>query len=84
MHQSSQSHAANAISKCYCRVLFRAMLSLAAFDNINGSASADSIMVWDAEEKHAKKERMRDITVMNIYDIKMKRHEFGHFALFFA
>ena len=46
---------ANAISKRYCRALSGAMLSFAAFDNINGSASADSIMVWAAEEDKAKR-----------------------------
>jgi len=29
------------------------MLSLAAFNNINGSARADSIAVWEAEEEKA-------------------------------
>ncbi len=57
------------------------MLSSAAFDNIDGSASADSIRAWAAEEEHAKKERIHDITVMDIYDIKMERHEFNHSTL---
>jgi hypothetical protein len=60
------------------------MLSSAAFDNINGSASTNSIRAWAAEEEHAKKERARDVTVMDIYDIKMKRREFNHFASSFA
>jgi hypothetical protein len=54
------------------------MLSSAAFDNIDRSASADSIMVWAAEEERAKTERIRDVTVMDIYDIKMERREFNH------
>jgi hypothetical protein len=57
------------------------MLSSAAFDNIDRSASADSIRVWAAEEERAKMERIRDVTVMDIYDIKMKRREFDHSAL---
>ena len=71
-HQSSQSHIANAISKHYHRALSGVTLSSAAFDNINRSASTDSIMVWAAEEEHAKKECLHDVTVMNIHDIKMK------------
>ena len=54
------------------------MLSSAAFDNIDGSASTDSIRNWVAEEEHAKREHICDVTVMDIYDIKMERHEFGH------
>lgn len=57
------------------------MLSSAAFDNINRSASTDSIRVWTAEEERAKRERMRDITVMDIYDIKMERREFNRSTL---
>jgi hypothetical protein len=57
------------------------MLSSAAFDNIDQSASADSISVWTSEEEHARKERIRDITVMDIYDIKMERREFDLPAL---
>jgi hypothetical protein len=58
------------------------MLSSVAFDNIDGSASADSVRIWTAEEEHAKRERVRDVTAMDIYDIKMKRREFDHSALF--
>ena len=57
------------------------MLSSAAFDDIDRSASADSVRVWAAEEERAKRERIRDVTVMDIYDIKMKRREFHHSAL---
>jgi hypothetical protein len=57
------------------------MLSSAAFDNIENSASEDSTQVWAAEEEHAQKERVHDVTVMDIYDIKMKRREFDHPAL---
>ena len=77
----TEIHAANAISKRYCKALSGATLSSVAFDNIDRSASADSIRVWAAEEERAKRERMRDITVMDIYDIKMERREFDHFAL---
>ena len=57
------------------------MLSLAAFNNIDRSASVDSIMIWAAEEEHAKTEHICDITVMDIYDIKMERCEFDHSTL---
>jgi hypothetical protein len=59
------------------------MLSSAAFDNIDSSASADSIRAWAAEEEHAKRERARNVAVMDIYDIKMERREFYHSALVF-
>jgi len=39
-------------------------------------------MVWTAEEERAKRERIRDVTVMDIYDIKMERREFNHSTLF--
>jgi len=54
------------------------MLSSAAFDDIDASASADSVRVWAEEEENARRECMRDITVMDIYDIKMERCEFDH------
>jgi hypothetical protein len=57
------------------------MLSSAAFDNIDSSASSDSIAVWAAEEERAKTERIRDVTVMDIYDIKMERRKFDHSTL---
>jgi len=38
-------------------------------------------MVWAAEEERAKTEHIRDVTVMDIYDIKMERHEFDHSTL---
>jgi hypothetical protein len=52
------------------------MLSSAAFDNIDGSTSTDSVGVWAKEEENARRECMCDITVMDIYDIKMERREF--------
>ena len=73
--------AVNAVSKRYRRALSGATLSSAAFNNIDGSASADSIRVWAAEEENAKRERIRDVTVMDIYDIKMERREFYHSTL---
>jgi hypothetical protein len=54
---------------------------LAAFDNIDRSASTDSIRIWVAEEERAKTERICDVTVMDIYDIKMERREFDHSTL---
>jgi hypothetical protein len=59
------------------------MLSSAAFDNIDRSASADSIRAWAAEEEHAKRERLSDVTVMDIYDIKMEKREFDYSTLVF-
>ena len=73
----------NAISKHYRRALSRAMLSAAAFDSIESSASTDSISVWAEEEEHARRECICDVTVMDIYDIKMKRHEFDCSSLRF-
>jgi hypothetical protein len=52
------------------------MLSAAAFDSIESSASADSISVWAEEEEHARREPVHDVTIMDIYDIKMERCEF--------
>jgi hypothetical protein len=57
------------------------MLSSAAFNNIDRLASTDSIRIWAAEEEHAKRERICDVTVMDIYDIKMERCEFDHSTL---
>ena len=57
------------------------MLSSVAFDNIDGSASAESTMVWAQEEEHAKRERICDVTAMDIYDIRMERREFDHSTL---
>ena len=55
------------------------MLSSAAFDNIDKLAYADFTRAWAKEEKHAKRECIYNVAVMDIYDIKMKRHEF-HYA----
>jgi hypothetical protein len=52
-----------------------------AFESINLSATPENIEVWSAEEEHAQRERSRDVTVMDIYDIKMKRREFDHVML---
>jgi hypothetical protein len=54
------------------------VLSSEAFDHIDASASADSTKVWAEEEEHAKRERIHDVTVMDIYDIKMERRESDH------
>jgi hypothetical protein len=51
------------------------MASTAAFDSINASASPESVVTWIAEEAHAQRERAHNVTVMDIYDIKMKRCE---------
>ena len=52
------------------------MPSLVAFDGINKSASEDSVRVWAEQEEHAKREYIHNVKVMDIYDIKMERHEF--------
>ena len=62
-------------------MLSGADLSSVAFDNINGSAAADSIMIWTAEEEHAKREHLHDVTVMDVYDIRMERCKFDHYVL---
>jgi hypothetical protein len=51
---------------------------VAAFESINSSARPDSVEAWSAEEMYAQRERVGDITVMDIYDIKMKRCESHH------
>jgi len=79
--RANREYAVNAISKRYHRVLSGAMLSSAAFDNIDSLASEDSIKVWTAEEEHAKRECIRNVTVMDIYDIKMERRESDHSTL---
>jgi len=58
-----------------------ATLSSAAFDKIDGSASTDSVRTWAEEEEHAKRERICDVTAMDIYDIRMERREFDHSTL---
>jgi hypothetical protein len=73
--------AANAVRKRYQKARSGATQSAAAFDSINSSASQKSVEAWSSEEKHAQLERVRDITVMDIYDIKAKRRELDHSAL---
>ena len=53
------------------------MLSLVAFDNIDQSASAESIRAWTAQEERAIKECAQNINVMDIYDITMEKCEFN-------
>lgn len=79
--RAHRDYAVNAVSKRYRRALSGATLSSAAFENIDRSASEDSIRIWAAEEDRAKRERIRDVTVMDIYDIKMERREFDHSTL---
>ena len=45
------------------------MLSSAAFESIEKLAGTDSTRVWAAEEEYARRERIYDVTVMDIYDI---------------
>ncbi|KAI9431655.1 hypothetical protein H4582DRAFT_1822223 [Lactarius indigo] len=61
------------LGKRYRKALLAAMLSMAAFESISASASPERIKAWGAEEEHAQRERGRDVKVMDIYDIKMKR-----------
>jgi hypothetical protein len=79
--RTHRDYPVNTVSRHYCKALSGVMLSSVAFDDINNSASTDSIGVWTAEEEHAKREHMCDITAMDIYDIKMERHEFNHSTL---
>ena len=51
------------------------------FESINASATTESIEAWTAEEEYAHRERARDVTVMDIYDIKMERRESNHSML---
>jgi hypothetical protein len=51
------------------------MVSVAAFESINDSASPQCVEAWTTEEAHAQQERMCDVKVMDIYDIKMKQCE---------
>ena len=74
-------HAVNAVSKRYCRVLSGATLSLAAFSDIDRLASTDSTRVWAEEEECTRKEHIQNVTAMDIYDIRMERHEFDHSTL---
>jgi hypothetical protein len=52
------------------------MLSFAAFESIDVLASPESVEAWTAKEEHAQRERVHDVTVMDIYNIKMKRCEY--------
>lgn len=79
--RAHRDYAVNAVSKRYRRALSGATLSSAAFDSIDSSASADSIRIWAAEEERAKRERAHDVTVMDIYDIKMERREYNYLTL---
>jgi hypothetical protein len=73
--------AVNAVCRRYSKAISGATLSATAFDSINSSADPDSVKVWSSEEKYAQRERVRDVTVMDIYDIKMKRRELIHITL---
>jgi hypothetical protein len=45
------------------------------FKLINSSAMPENIEVWSTEEERAQRERAHDVTIMDIYDIKMKQRE---------
>jgi hypothetical protein len=68
-------HVVNALSTRYRKALSGAMLSSAAFESIDVSASPECVEAWTAEEERAQRERAHDVTLMDIYDIKMKRRE---------
>jgi len=53
-----------------------ASISSAAFDSIDELASVDRIRDWAAEEEYARRKRLEDVTVMDIYNIRMEQHEF--------
>ncbi|KAH9069437.1 hypothetical protein EDB83DRAFT_2314461 [Lactarius deliciosus] len=63
----------NSLPTRYRRALSGAMLSVAAFESINSSASSESVEAWSTQEAKAQRERAQDVTTMDIYDIKMKR-----------
>ena len=54
------------------------MLSSVAFESIDRLAGTDSTAVWAEEEEYAIREHGRDVTVMDIYDIRMEKHKFNH------
>jgi hypothetical protein len=74
----------NAVSTRYRKAISGATLSAAAFESISASASPESVETWTAEEEYAQRERGRDVKVMDIYDIKMKRCESDHSTMFSA
>jgi hypothetical protein len=57
------------------------MLSVDAFESINSSATPENIEAWSAEEERAQRERVHDVTAMDIYDIKSERREYAQFML---
>ena len=72
------------MSRRYRKALSAATLSAAAFESISVSASPERVQAWGAEEEHAQRERGRDVKVMDIYDIKMKRCGSGYSVMVFA
>ncbi|KAF8263636.1 hypothetical protein EI94DRAFT_1596377, partial [Lactarius quietus] len=62
----------NALSMCHRKALSGAIASIAAFEMINASATPECVATWTAEEMLAQQERAHNVTVMDIYDIKMK------------
>ncbi|KAH9015214.1 hypothetical protein EDB84DRAFT_1567796 [Lactarius hengduanensis] len=66
-------HIVNSLPTRYRKALSGAMLSVAAFESINSSASSESVEAWSTQEVQAQQERAQDVTAMDIYDIKMKR-----------
>ena len=59
------------------------MLSAEAFESINVLATLENIKIWSTEEERAQRERVHDVAVMDIYDIKMKRRECNQAMLVF-
>ena len=74
----------NSVFRWYRKALLGAMLSMAAFETINASASPASVLVWTTEEEHVQRERGHDVKVMDIYDIKMKQCESHHATVDFV
>jgi hypothetical protein len=65
------------VSSRYRKARPGATLSAEAFESINSSATPESIEAWSAEEERAQSERARDVTAMDIYDIKSKQCAFN-------
>ncbi|KAI9445916.1 hypothetical protein H4582DRAFT_2052055 [Lactarius indigo] len=72
-HSAYTSHVVNSLPARYRKALSGAMLSLAAFESIDVLASPESIEAWSTQEAHAQRDRVQNVTAMDIYDIKMKR-----------
>ncbi len=71
----------NSVPAHYRKAILGATLSSAAFNSINSLASPESVQTWSAEEVHAQWQRVKDVTVMDIYDIRMKQCKSVHLMI---